>query len=249
MERVKKFREPITWVMLVVLVGAMVLAGVQMGWLVSSGTESVAKAAGVAAASIMNLTVTVLVVALVCLCLFAAPSVPRGPLLARIAAVCVSVGAVLTAVATVVGLTAMGGLSAVFAALGGLVDLVLKLVAAIVLWLIVRALSAGRLEPAPTQVVDQPAHVGPTDAAPPLWGAGQAAGTVWKTAAEAAAGARGAGLPARAVDEGSLLPGASDVEVPYTAGTAWAANPQTKAGAAEAMGWRRADAVSDEPKA
>ena len=105
-ENIKRFREPTAWVILLVTVASMVLALVRFGAAVGSGSEGIRAASQDVANSAMNLTLVVLVVAMVGACLFVAPATPRAVGLTRAAALVVTAGTVLTVVATVVGVTA-----------------------------------------------------------------------------------------------------------------------------------------------
>ena len=192
LENILRFREPTTWVVLAVTTASMVLALVRAGVsLATGGTDAVAASQDVAN-SAMNLTLVVLVVALVCTCLFLKPSTPRAVAVTRVAAIVVTIGTLLTLVATLVGLSASAGaLGMVLEALGGLVDVVLKGVAAIVLWLTVRAIGAGRLEPATQGASAEVEAAAPSEVAPrqaPSWRPSEASGSVWRTASEAAEG-------------------------------------------------------------
>jgi len=123
---------------------------------------------------------------------------------------------------------------------------VLKVLATVVLWVIARGVSSGRLVTPAPPVAARPELIGAlTDEAPPTWKPGEAAGSVWKTAADAAAGvgpdasAKPASLPAGVPGEPGAGAPASQDQVPYSAGSAWAASPQTRPGAAEQLGWHR----------
>lgn len=193
-ENIKRFREPTAWVILLVTVASMVLALVRFGAAVGSGSEGIRAASQDVANSAMNLTLVVLVVAMVGACLFVAPATPRAVGLTRAAALVVTAGTVLTVVATVVGVTASAGtLGVILEALGGLLDIILKLVATVVLWLILRGLSAGRVEVAETVAAVEPAPAPEPPAQAPSWRPSEASGSVWRTASEAAGGAPASG--------------------------------------------------------
>lgn len=192
LENILRFREPTTWVVLVGTAASMVLALARAGVaLATGGTDAVAASQDIAN-SAMNLTLVVLVVALVYTCLFLKPSTPRAVTLTRVAAIVVTIGTLLTLVAAIVGLSASAGaIGMVLEALGGLVDVVLKGVAATVLWLTVRAIGAGRLEPASQSAAVEVQAAPPVPESPrqaPSWRPSEASGSVWRTASEAAEG-------------------------------------------------------------
>lgn len=225
-DNLKRLREPAGWALLVVTVASMVVALVRLGLVLTRGELPVYAAFADIAVGSMNLTLVAALVAVVCLCLFIAPPTPRAVPLARAAAIVVTVGALLTLVATGIGVWAAHGVWGVlFELLGGLVDLLLKLLAAVALWIIARAVSGGRLE---TPALES--FVPPQDEAPPVWQPSQASGSVWKTAADAASGAQASGVT---LGE-QLLRGASDPAPGSWTGTG-------RPGAAEALGWRRVD--------
>lgn len=233
-DNLKRFREPIAWAFVAVVVGSMLLSIVRL--VLAMTTEKLPVFAGFQdiANNSMNLTLVALLAAMVCLCLFIAPATPHAVALARWAAIVVTLGTLLTIVATALGLWASPGIfGVVLELLGGVLDIVLKIVACVVLWVIYRAVKAGRMAPPAVAEPDLPVRA-ITDEAPPVWQPGQAAGSVWKTAAEAAAGSS-ADAPAPHV------PTASDAAGAPRSG--WT-TPQGRAGAAEALGWRRVDDAS-----
>jgi hypothetical protein len=100
-----------------------------------------------------------------------------------------------------------------FEIIGTLLDLILKALAAGVLWVLMRGVNAGRIDtaaPAALPAVPDSEPAEPVEEAPTVWQRSEAAGAVWRTADEAATGARGATrlppaeLPASAIfrDEG-----------------------------------------------
>lgn len=197
-DTILRFREPTAWLVLAVTVASMALAIVRSGVaLVTGGTVAVAASQDVANTA-MNLTLVVVIVAQVCACLFIPPSTPRAPAVARAAALVVTAGTLLTLVAMVLGLSASAGaFGVILEALGGLLDVVLKGAASIVLILIVRAIGAGRLEPAevaaPVPPPEEAAPSAPEPRQAPTWRPSEASGSVWRTASDAADGAPAAG--------------------------------------------------------
>jgi len=237
LENFKRVREPAGWTLLVVIVGFMALNIVRLVWVLTHDQVPLFAAFADIASNSMNLTLVALQVAFVCLCLFVAPATPRSAALARASAIVVSLGTLLTVVATGIGLWAnKGAMGVIFELLGGLLDIVLKVLATVVLWIIARGVATGRMAtPAPPEAAEPELISALTDEAPPLWQPGEAAGSVWKTAADAASGAR----PDAAAKPASETGAAASEPVPYSAGSAWAANPQSRPGAAEQLGWHR----------
>lgn len=238
-ENLKRVREPVAWALLAVIVASMALSIVSLVRQMSgSGArEAVFTAFAAIASSSMNLTLVVSLVAMVCVCLFIAPATAHAIGLARAALIVVSLGTLLTVVATALGVAASAGVAGiVFELLGGLLDIALKVVAVAVLWVIHRAVSTGRMA-TPAAVVEPaappalpPRAIEPE--APPVWAPSEAAGTVWTTAAEAAAGSRPAPPQAAAppAPDGGVAPRTSGWTVPFGG-----------EGSAEALGWRRVD--------
>lgn len=205
-ENLKRLREPVAWVVLAVTAAGLVLSVTRLVLSVTTGGIPLVDAFQDAANSAMNLTLVVLVIALVWVCLFIAPATPRSAQLTLTAAWVVTVGTLVTLVATVAGLSASAGvLGVVLEFLGGLLDIILKTLAAITLWLIHRALRAGRMRSATDtetsgQVETAPAPAPEPSPAPTTWRPSEASGSVWRTASEAAEGAPASahGTPGRA---------------------------------------------------
>lgn len=195
LDNILRFREPATWLVLVVTLASIGLAFVRSGVALFTRGSGALAASQDLANSAMNLTLVVVIVALVSACLFIPPATPRAVAVTRTAALVVTIGTVVTLVAMVIGLSASAGaLGVILEALGGLLDFVLKFMASVVLWLMVRAIGAGRLElptPTPAAVVEPAAPSAPQQA--PTWRPSEASGSVWRTASEAAEGAPAAG--------------------------------------------------------
>lgn len=194
-ENLKRLREPVAWVVLAVTAAGLVLSIVRLVLAVTTEGSALVDAFQDVANSAMNLTLVVLIVALVWACLFVAPTTPRASKLTLTAAWVVTAGTLITLVATVAGLSASAGvLGVILEFLGGLLDIILKSLATITLWLIHRALRAGRMQSATVPVTT--AAVEPVAAqeseptpAPTTWRPSEASGSVWRTASEAAEGA------------------------------------------------------------
>mgnify|MGYP001266235260 CR=1 FL=1 len=232
LENLKRVREPAAWALLTVIVGFMALNIVRLVWVLTHDQLPVFTAFADIASNSMSLTLVALQVALVCLCLFVSPATGRSVGLARASAAVVSLGTLLTVVATGIGLWANKGvMGVVFELLGGLLDIVLKVLAAVILWVILRAVRTGRMQTPVAPATPEPELLHAlTDEAPPVWQPAQAAGTVWKTAADAAASGSAGPAPSTPVTAG---------DEGYSARGAWAVNPQPRPGAADALGWRR----------
>nr|NLI49602.1 hypothetical protein [Propionibacterium sp.] len=258
-ENLKRVREPVAWILLSVIVASMALSIVSLVRQMAGAEarDAVFAAFAAIASNSMNLTLVVSLVALVCLCLFIAPATAHAAALARAALVVVALGTLLTIVATALGVAASAGIAGiVFELLGGLLDIALKVVAVAVLWVIHRAVGSGRMvTPAPVQeeaLPLPPRAIEPE--APVVWRASEAAGTVWATAAEAAAGGVPAGSPppVAAPSPGAAVGDAFAADAPAAAPaspaprSAWSV-PFGREGAAEALGWRRADRAAQDP--
>ena len=82
-----------------------------------------------------------------------------------------------------------------FEIIGSLLDLILKALAAGALWVLVRGVHAGRIDTAPrlrSRRCSSPSPEPAVEENPTVWKRGEAAGAVWRTADEAATGAKGA---------------------------------------------------------
>ena len=191
-----RLREPVAWLVVAVTATSIVLALVRFGVELSGGLTFAAAAQDVAL-SAMSLAMLVVVVALVWSCVFLNPVTPRAGQLVTAAATVVTLGTLLTLVGAVLGLTASAGaLGVLLEFLGGLLDIVVKTVGVAVLWLTHRGLRGGRIapqhaDPAPVAVAPD---VAPPQVPPTVWTADTAAGSVWASAADAAAGAPATGL-------------------------------------------------------
>lgn len=198
-DNLKRIREPLTWAVIAVVAANIVLGMVQLVVQLQLA-EPVFATFQEIGSSLMNLTLVVAVVALVCTCFFIAPATPHALLVTRVAAGVLSVGVVLTFVCSALGVAASANpLGVAFEIIGTLLDLILKALAAGVLWVLMRGVDAGRIDtaaPAARPVpIEEPAVA--ADEAPTTWQRSEAAGAVWRTADEAATGVRGAArLPA-----------------------------------------------------
>lgn len=212
-ENLKRLREPVAWIVLTVTAGSIVLALIRFGVALSTGLPF-AEASQSMALTVMNLTLVVLVVALVWTCVFVEPATPRASRLVTLSAVVVTVGTLLTLLGALLGLSAIQGvLAVVLEFVGGLLDIVVKAVGAVTLWLIHRGVRAGRIAvssgglAAGAGVSARATGGGSTGADPFLpdpgsggeveiassWTPDVASGHVWTSASDAAAGAPASG--------------------------------------------------------
>ena len=204
-ENLLRWREPVAWIVVGTTAVSIVLALIRFVLALAGGAGFSAAAQDVALDA-MGLTLVIAVVALVIVSVFHAP-VAGARRLVPAAATVVTLGTVLTVVGALLGLPASAGaLAVVLEFLGGLLDIVLKVVAAVTLWLIHRGLTAGRIQALPAGATDPDAVAAgspePTTPAPPppTWTPDAAAGSVWTSASDAASGAQpsGWGVPGSA---------------------------------------------------
>lgn len=202
-DNLKRIREPLTWAVIAVVAANIVLNLVQLVLQLRQSVP-VFEALQEIGSSLLSLTLVVIVVILVCTCFFIAPATPRALLVTRVAAWVLTVGVVLTLVCSALGAVASANpLGVAFEIIGSLLDLILKALGAGALWVLTRGVNAGRIDTAapaaPAVLEAEPgaeADAG-TDEVPTVWHRSEAAGAVWRTADEAATGARGAArLPA-----------------------------------------------------
>lgn len=217
-ENLKRLREPVAWIVIAVTALSIVLALVRFGMEVSSAVP-LTTAAETMALTAMNLTLVVLCVALTWVSIFVAPPVPRAGLIAWWAAMLVTIGSVLTLIGAIIGLFgADGAISVIFGFLGVILDIVLKGVGTVTLWLMYGGLRRGRF--AASSAVGNGDSTSEENPWPPTtWSPGQAAGAAWTSADDAAAGApaTGVGTPGTAVGWGGA-PGAqpwAEMEPPH----------------------------------
>jgi len=193
-DNLKRIREPLTWAVIAVVGANIVLRLVQLV-LELQRSVPVFEAAQEIGGSLLNMTLVVALVALVCTCFFITPATNHALLVTRVAALVLTVGVVLTLVATLLGVVASANLLGVaFELIGGLLDLILKAVAAGALWVLARGVDAGRIDTAPAAEpgILEPVPEAADEENPTVWKRGEAAGAVWRTADEAATGAKGA---------------------------------------------------------
>ncbi len=189
LDNLKRIRQPVTWAVLVIICASQVLGIVRLTLLVFWEKTQVFAAFQEIGQSIMNLSLVIVLVALVCACLFIPPATTRAITLAKTSAWVVGIGTLLQLICLGLGLAASANaFGVIMEILGGLLDIALKAVAAGVLWVLVRGVKSGRLDLAPSAASASSAPEAPENA--PVWRAEQATGTAWRSAREAASGAR-----------------------------------------------------------
>lgn len=190
-DNLKRIREPVAWIVLATVAAGLVLGIVRLVMLLLWEKVPAFAAFQDIGLSLMNLALVIALIGLVCACMFLPPATPRALTLARVGAVVVGVGTVLQLICLVMGVAASANaLAVIFEILGGLLDVVLKAVAAGVLWVLHRGADAGRLDMAPPPAAPAAELVPAEPTTPAVWQPEQATGTAWRTANEAAAGAR-----------------------------------------------------------
>ncbi|WP_040161545.1 hypothetical protein [Nigerium massiliense] len=262
-ENVKRFREPAAWIVLAIVVAGMVLSAVRLANALTREHVPASEAFQDAANSGLNLTALVLLVAAVCVCHYVGTPSPNARRLALWSAVTVTVGVVLTIIATGAGLSASAGtLGVVLEALGGLLSIVLKALAAAVLWIVYRASGRPRVEAEPPAAIEGAAEPEEDEQRPAaVWRPSEASGSVWTTAAQAASGTAPSAMgtahagwhaasaepadPAEAEPSGLWAQGSDENQDAAARQEDLSSPPRLRPtagrqGAAEAIGWRRA---------
>lgn len=196
-ENLKRIREPLTWAVIAVVAAYIVLGMIQ---LVIQLREAVPvfEAFQEIGTSLMNMTLVLAVVVLVCTCFFITPATRNALLVTKVAAWVLTIGVALTLVCSMLGVAASANVMVViFEVIGGLLELLLKAVAAGSLWVLLRGVHSGRIDTAPAAeaiaaVADPTPPPSATDLPATTWQRGEATGAAWRTADEAASGAPGA---------------------------------------------------------
>ena len=145
-ENLKRIREPLTWAVIAIVAANIVLGMVQLVLqLVADVPVPIAFAE--IGASLMNVSLVLAVVVLVCVCFFIAPATRHALAVTKVAAWVLSIGAALTLVCWGLGIAASANtLAVVLEFLGGFLDLLIKALAAGSLWVLVRGVNAGRID-------------------------------------------------------------------------------------------------------
>lgn len=188
LENLKRIRQPVTWAVLAIICASQLLGVTRLVLLVFREQTPVFEAFQEIGVSIMSLSLVIVLVGLVCACLFVPPATRHAILLAKVSAWAIAVGTVLQLVCLLMGVAASANaFGVIMEILGGLLDVALKAVAAGVVWVLVRGVRSGRLDLAPG-VPEVTAPEQPRT--PPVWQPEQASGTAWRSARDAASGAR-----------------------------------------------------------
>jgi hypothetical protein len=200
LDNVVRLREPAAWIVVAVTAASIVLSVTRFGLELGSGVPVSAAAQDVALTA-MNLTLVIVVVALVWACAPRLLGAPRTERLIAVAATVVTVGTLVTIVGAGVGASASAGtLAVVLEILGGLLDIVVKLVASATLWLLLRGLRAGTHRPRRRPSLRRVRSSRPRRAArswrprrtrPSGWSLDPTSGAAWASAADAAEGCAG----------------------------------------------------------
>jgi hypothetical protein len=216
-DKLKRSREPLSWL----AIGLVVLGiGLTTWRLIGNFAKMSAFAAFQdAGGSWLDGTLALAVVVLVLSCSVAAPPVSRARLLTQLAAIVLSLGVGLTLVSNLIGMWASaGGVGVAFDFLGGLPILAFKAVLAGVAWVLLRALRAGRIEPAVEETKPEAAD-------------GLVAGAAEDAAEAAAEGAVEGADEAAAEDAAAAAEDTEVVERDPDAGAVWWSAADAAAGA------------------
>lgn len=191
-DKIKRMREPLTWTVIALVAANLVLGVVRLVLLLTLEKVPVFAAFQEIGLSLMNLSLVLALVGLVCTCLFVAPATARAQLVTRVAAWVLTIGVALTLVCMVLGVAASANAFTVALEIfGGLLDVIIKALAAGSLWVLTRGVGAGRIDTAPSLAEVEPAVQSPDAEVPPVWKREEAAGAAWRTADEAATGSPG----------------------------------------------------------
>lgn len=193
-DNLKRIREPLAWAVIALVLANLVLGIVQLVLQLQQEVP-VFEALQDIGGSLLNLSLVIATVALACLCFFIAPATRHARAVTLVAAWVLTLGVALTAVAFALGVLAAGNaLGVILEVIGGLLDLLLKAVAAGALWVLLRGVKAGRIDVA-APAEPSPAVTPVAELATPeprtTWGRGEATGAVWRTADDAATGVPG----------------------------------------------------------
>ncbi|MFZ0530516.1 MAG: hypothetical protein WAL91_08280, partial [Propionicimonas sp.] len=156
-ENLKRIREPITWAVIAVVAANIVLGLVELGFRWSTGGLVPADFSDIGT-SLMNVSLVLTVVVLVCTCFFITPATAHALLVTKVAAWVLTVGSLLTLVCWILGIAASANtLAIVLEFVGGFLDLVIKSLAAGSLWVLLRGVNAGRIDTRSAAVAEVPA--------------------------------------------------------------------------------------------
>ena len=147
LDNLKRIRQPVTWAVLAIICASLVLGVVRLTMLVFWEQTQVFAAFQEIGLSIMNLSLVIALVGLVCACLFVPPATGNAVRMAKLSAWVIAIGTLLQLVCLLLGLAASANaFGVIMETLGGLLDIALKAMAAGVLWVLVRGVNSGRLD-------------------------------------------------------------------------------------------------------
>lgn len=195
-ENLKRTREPLAWFLIAL---TLFWIGLTAWRLVTDLAQStITEAFQDVGGSWLNTPLTLVVVVVVLSCSLVTPALRRALVITRIAAGVLAAGVLLTLASVLMGMWASAGVTVLLDLLGGLLDALFKALLAATLWIFLRGVKAGRIETAPTsvpmpQLVTESGESTQPEAESPAttWTRDTAAGSVWWTAADAAAGEPG----------------------------------------------------------
>lgn len=190
LDNLKRIRQPVTWAVLLIICASIVLGVVRLVLLLQGDTP-LFDAFQAIGTSVISLALVLAQVALVCACLFVPPATRNAVLLAKLSAWVIAIGTLIQLVCLGLGLAASPNVfGVIMEVLGGLLDSTLKAVAAGALWVLVKGVKSGRLDLAPAPAVPEIVAAPEQPKTQPVWSADQASGTAWRSARDAASGAR-----------------------------------------------------------
>lgn len=192
-DNLKRAREPLAWALIALIVANLLLGAVK---LIQQLQQAVPlfEAFQLLGTSLLNLSTVIGLILVLCSCLFIAPATPRAKQLTLISAWVLTGGVVLTLLCLILGAMASeSAFNRTLELVGAILDLLLKVVAGGSVWLLLRGVSAGRIDTAPAAPVEPQGTPAASETAKPVptFRRDRAAGTAWRTADEAAAGTPG----------------------------------------------------------
>lgn len=205
-ESLRAMRSFLTWLMLTIIAASLGAGLFMFLWMLVVQRFSVFDAFARVGSTVMTLPMVVILVVLVLSCIYIKPRTASALFLARFSAVVIVLGSLFTLACSLVGLAANTmWFALVLDLIGGLADFVLKMAMAVALWTIARAVSAGRMSPAPLAEPEEAAEdLVPADQKPettafeesgggaaPVFSPEEAEGAEWISASAAAAGTAG----------------------------------------------------------
>lgn len=214
-EYARKLRGPATVGVLVIICFYVAVAVVYFVALLGNGIY-IATAARQAGSDSVSLVWIFVTVALVLTCLLTKPPVANVGRLIEASAIVVSVATGAALVFWIIGLFGDFSLGAWLAALGGMVETLVKAAAAVVLWRLRGWPVESSSDEAEQQAVAEP-ESGQAPGRPPVWNPPEAVGLQWNRAGDAAAGA----VPPSLTGEAAVTPDSPAVQPPAAPRQLW----------------------------